>query len=52
MTAAQIFGLDDQHPRVARRAGAKARPGDPAADDQDIEIPFRGAGYGLESRAV
>jgi hypothetical protein len=59
MTAAQILGLDQRHAHCASKSCAKARSGDPAADDQDLDrhsSPKKIAaivhGYGLESRAV
>ena len=33
-----ILGFDDQRPALAGNLGAEARAGDPAADDNDVEI--------------
>src|SRR3954453_20394908 len=38
MVAARRLGLDDQVPSLSRDLGAKARSGDPAADDDHIKI--------------
>ena len=46
------FAFDDQGSPALRDLGAKARPGDPAADDHDLESTHFTAGYELESRAV
>src|SRR3954453_4657932 len=38
MVAAMRLGLDDQGPSLSRDLGAKARSGDPAADDDHVKI--------------
>src|SRR5206468_4079401 len=38
MRRAMFFGLDDRGPALGRHVGTQARPGDPAADDHDIEF--------------
>src|SRR4051812_29611953 len=35
---AMVLGLDDGDPRLARDSPAEARSGDPAADDDDVEV--------------
>jgi hypothetical protein len=52
VTAANIFGLDQHDAHIAGEASTKGRPGDPAADNQDIHFIHRGRGYGLERRGV
>ena len=37
---------------TARKLGAQACAGDPAADDQDVKVAHVPPGYELESRAV
>ena len=54
MIAAMLLGFDDQRsaarPAISR---AEARPGDPAADDDDVKVTSSPRlGYELESRAV
>jgi hypothetical protein len=52
MIAALVLGLDDQGSALGRDLGAKARPGDSAADNDNIESGHCKIGYELESRAV
>jgi hypothetical protein len=46
------LGFEDQGPPFGRDLRAKARTGDSAADDDDVEIAHFTAGYELESPAV
>jgi hypothetical protein len=38
MEAAMAFGFDQQNAPAGRNLGAKARSGDPAADNQDVHV--------------
>ena len=52
--SAMRLRFEDQSPPLGRDLGAQAGPGDPAADDDDIEVRTEGhgAGYELESPTV
>jgi hypothetical protein len=47
-----LLRLDQQGASCARHLGAQACPGDPAADDHDVESIHLRPGYGLERPAV
>ncbi len=47
-----VLGFDDQRPPLVGDLGAETRSGDPAADDDDIELAICSPGYEFESRAV
>jgi hypothetical protein len=50
--AALALRLDEQDSSMGGKLRSKAGAGDSAADDQDVNVVHRRAGYGLESRSV
>jgi len=52
MHRAMLFGLEDRDLGMRRDSRAEARPGDPSANNHDVEITHLTDGYELESRAV